>query len=92
MISGQGIGRLIATRNIRELLSRDYAISDSNNRPHYEQIRTVEDIVEHDKAGMIFSPKVGPHENIAVLDYNDEFANIIVNENISYEGNHNKLG
>ena len=34
---------------------------------------------------MIFSPKVGLHENVAVLDYNDEFANIIVNENISYE-------
>jgi DNA polymerase elongation subunit (family B) len=85
IISGQSIGRLIATRNIRELLSRDYAISDSNNRPHYEQIRTVEDIIQHDKAGMIFSPKVGLHENIAVLDYNDEFANIIVNQNISYE-------
>jgi DNA polymerase elongation subunit (family B) len=28
---------------------------------------------------------VGLHENVAVLDYNDEFANIIVNENISYE-------
>jgi DNA polymerase elongation subunit (family B) len=34
---------------------------------------------------MIFSPKVGLHGNVAVLDYNDEFANIIVNENISYE-------
>ncbi len=34
---------------------------------------------------MIFSPQIGLHENIAVLDYNDEFANIIVNENISYE-------
>ena len=28
---------------------------------------------------------MGLHENVAVLDYNDEFANIIVNENISYE-------
>ena len=34
---------------------------------------------------MIFSPKVGLHENVAVLDFNDEFANIIVNNNISYE-------
>jgi DNA polymerase elongation subunit (family B) len=29
--------------------------------------------------------KMGLHENVAVLDYNDEFANIVVNENISYE-------
>ena len=34
---------------------------------------------------MIFSPQIGLHENVAVLDYNDEFANIIVNNNISYE-------
>jgi DNA polymerase elongation subunit (family B) len=34
---------------------------------------------------MIFSPQVGLHENVAVLDYNDEFANIIVSNNISYE-------
>ncbi len=41
---------------------------------------------------MIFSPKIGLHENVAVLDSNDEFANIIVNENISYEtvGNNTK--
>jgi hypothetical protein len=87
IISGQSIGRLIYTRNIRELLSRDYVVSDRNNRTSYEQIRTVEDIIKYDKAGMIFSPKVGLHENVSVLDYNDEFANIIVNENISYEVN-----
>ena len=45
----------------------------------------LEDIIDRDKAGMIISPKVRLHENVAVLDYNDEFANIIVNENISYE-------
>src|SRR5207249_3085823 len=41
--------------------------------------------INKDKAGMIFSPHIGLHENVAVLDYNDEFANIIVNHNISYE-------
>ena len=61
-------------------------IPDSNSRERtYEHVRTLEDIIDKDKAGMIFSPKVGLHENVAVLDYNDEFANIIVNENISYE-------
>jgi DNA polymerase elongation subunit (family B) len=92
IISGQSIGRLIAARNMRELTTLDHVISDSNNRTCYEQIRTIEEIVKHDKAGMIFSPKVGLHENVAVLDYNDEFANIIINENISYESNHNTLG
>ena len=54
-------------------------------REHMNTFRTLEEIVDRDKSGMIFSPLVGLHQNVAVLDYNDEFANIIINENISYE-------
>ena len=79
------IGRLIANRNLYELIGRGYVISDNNNQRTHEQIRTIEEIIDRDKAGMIFSPQVGLHENVAVLDFNDEFANIIVNGNISYE-------
>ena len=86
LILKYSIGRLIANRNIYEMLTRDFVIPDNNNNERtYEHVRTLEDIIDKDKAGMIFSPKVGLHENVAVLDYNDEFANIIVNENISYE-------
>ncbi len=84
MILQYSLGRLIANRNQYELTARGHVISDNYRRTH-EKIRTVEEIVDKDKAGMIFSPKIGLHENVAVLDYNDEFANIIVNENISYE-------
>src|SRR5688500_11136510 len=35
--------------------------------------------------GMIISPQTGLHENVLVLDYNNEYANLIVNHNISYE-------
>ena len=52
---------------------------------HHEQIRTLEDIVDMDKAGMIVSPEVGIHENVAVLDFNDEYANLVLRHNISYE-------
>ena len=34
---------------------------------------------------MIISPEIGLHENVAVLDFNDEYANIITGNNISYE-------
>ncbi len=86
LILKYSIGRLIANRNIYEMLRRGFVIPDNNNNERtYEHVRTLEDIVDKDKAGMIFSPNVGLHENVAVLDYNDEFANIIVNENISYE-------
>ena len=79
------IGRLIANRYLYELIGRGYAISDAYNQRTHEQIRTIEEIIDMDKAGMIFSPQVGLHENVAVLDFNDEFANIVVNGNISYE-------
>jgi DNA polymerase elongation subunit (family B) len=85
MILQHSIGRLIASRNLFELLARGYVISDNYNQRTHENVRTLEEIVDRDKAGMIFSPLIGMHQNVAVLDYNDEFANIIVNENISYE-------
>ena len=85
MVLRYSIGRLIANRNIYELITRGHVISDNYNQRTHEHIRTLEEIVDRDKAGMIFSPQIGLHENVAVLDYNDEFANIIVNENISYE-------
>jgi len=34
---------------------------------------------------MIISPEIGLHENVAVLDFNDEYANITTRHNISYE-------
>src|SRR6478609_8455251 len=86
LILKYSIGSLIANRNIYEMLTRNFVILDNNNNERtYEHVRTLEDIIDKDKTGMIFSPHVGLHENVAVLDYNDEFANIIVNENISYE-------
>lgn len=34
---------------------------------------------------MIIFPKIGLHENVVVLDFNDEYANIIIRHNISCE-------
>jgi DNA polymerase elongation subunit (family B) len=34
---------------------------------------------------MIISPQTGLHENVLVLDYDNEYANLIVNYNLSYE-------
>lgn len=51
----------------------------------HEPIRTVEEINAKDKAGMIFSPFVGLHENVVVLDYENEYANLIIKHNLSPE-------
>lgn len=79
------IGRLITSRNCHELLMKNYVISD--NHQSQESVRSLAEIIENDKGGMIISPRVGAHENVAVLDFDDEFANIILNSNISYEFN-----
>jgi DNA polymerase elongation subunit (family B) len=83
LAASYGISRLIDNRNCYELLNRGFVISQSCNRQ--EPIRTVEEIVVKDKGGMIFSPRVGLHENVAVLDYENEYANLILKHNLSYE-------
>ena len=78
--------RLIDSRITYELLQRDFVVPKRQSISKYhEQIRTLNDIVEMDKAGMIVSPEVGIHENVAVLDFNDEYANLVLRHNISYE-------
>jgi DNA polymerase elongation subunit (family B) len=87
LASKYGMLRLIDSRITFELVQRDFIIPAriKTISKHYEQIRTLESIVEMDKAGMIISPEIGLHENVAVLDFNDEYANIITGHNISYE-------
>jgi len=83
------ISRLIDSRNCYELTQRGFVISRTDK---LERIRTIEEIIACDKGGMIFSPRLGLHENVAVLDYDDEYANLIITHNLSYEdiGNNTK--
>jgi DNA polymerase family B len=87
LASRYGMIRLIDSRITYELLQREFVIPPrvKTISKHHEQIRTFEDIVDFDKAGMIISPEIGLHENVAVLDFNDEYANLILRHNISYE-------
>jgi DNA polymerase elongation subunit (family B) len=59
------IGRVIDSRICYAIIQRGFVIpasgSKDNNR---EQIRTLEEINAKDKGGMIFSPRVGLHENV----------------------------
>ena len=80
------INRLIDSRNCFELIQRGFVIPSRarviDNREH---IRTVEQIVSGDKGGMVISPQIGLHEDVLALDYDNEYANLIVNHNLSYE-------
>ena len=87
LASKYGMIRLIDSRITHELIQREFVIPPRMRTisKHYEQIRTLENIVETDKAGMLISPEIGLHENVAVLDFNDQYANLMINHNISYE-------
>jgi len=78
-----GINRIVDSRNCYELLQRGFIIPRFNN--NHERIRTLDEIIAKDKGGMIFSPRVGLHENVVVLDYENEYANLILENNLSYE-------
>jgi len=46
---------------------------------------TAWDAVRRDRGGMLFSPVAGLHENVACIDFESMFPNIIVRKNVSYE-------
>lgn len=82
-----GMNRLIDSRNCYELIQRGYVIPEreSSSSNNHEHIRTIEELVSNDRGGMIISPQTGLHENVVVLDYDNEYANLIINHNLSYE-------
>ena len=68
---------MIDSRNCYKLLQRGFVTPHKKNAATHEQMRTVENIVENDKGGMIISPQIGLHENVVVLEYESEYANLI---------------
>ena len=76
--------RVNDSRVCYELMQKDYVIP--KNTGYYEYIRPMKEIFERDKGGIIISPKIGMvHANVAELDYESEYPNLIVKECISFE-------
>jgi len=76
--------KVIDSRNCYELMKRGYVIP--RNRGHYEYVRTMKEVVARDRGGCIISPKIGMvHENVAELDFESQYPNLIVRHNLSYE-------
>jgi len=90
LASRYGMNRLIDSRNCYTLIQKGFVIPSSGDDKNHEPIRTLEDINSKDRGGMIFSPRVGLHENVVVLDYENEYANLILKQNLSYETAHLK--
>lgn len=75
--------RCIDSRNCYELIKRGYAIPEQE---YYEPVRDLEDLLERDRGGISITPISGiAHHNVAALDFDSQYPNIILKGNLSYE-------
>ena len=76
--------RVIDSRNCYELIKRGYVIPE--NTGQYEYVRRVSDVVNRDRGGLIITSMIGVvHENVAELDFESQYPNLIVRDMLSYE-------
>jgi DNA polymerase elongation subunit (family B) len=76
--------KTIESKNCYELLQRGYAIPKKEG--YYEYVRTLKEVADRDRGSLILTPKIGVvHENVAELDFESQYPNLIVNGGLSYE-------
>ena len=75
-------GRAIESRQCYEARLHGVLL---RHRGGFQPVMTMQELLERDQGGLIFTPDVGLHENVGVLDFESMFPNLIVRRNISYE-------
>lgn len=76
-------GKTIDSRQCAEAVDMNVVVPDMNGGYGFKS--SAWDMIRSDRGGMIFSPKPGLHENVAALDFESMFPNIIIHKNVSYE-------
>jgi DNA polymerase elongation subunit (family B) len=81
--SDYAAGRAIESRQSYEARRKGYLLP---KRGFYQPVMSLQELLcKRDHGGLIFSPNVGLHENVAALDFESMFPHLILKENISYE-------
>ena len=76
-------GRAIESRQSYEARRRRILLPRNG---FFQPVMNLEELLrERDHGGLIFAPTVGLHENVAALDFESMFPQIILKHNISYE-------
>ncbi len=75
-------GRAIESRQCYEARSRGILLRRAGG---FQPVMTLRELLHRDHGGLILAPDVGLHENVAALDFESMFPNLIVRRNISYE-------
>ena len=76
-------GKRIDARQSFEALKKNILVPKRRGFSRFSM--TAKEIYEKDRGGLLFSPVTGLHENVAELDFESMFPNIIIHHNISYE-------
>jgi len=78
-----GAGRAVESRQCYEARRRGVLVP---RRGGFQPVMTLEELLgRRDQGGLIFTPDVGLHEDVAALDFESMFPNLITRRNISYE-------
>ena len=84
VVAAWGPSRTIDSRQCYEAMKHDILIPDTRAGTG-KNVLTAKEVAYTDRGALILSPRVGLHENVAELDFESLFPNILVKHNISYE-------
>lgn len=83
MVVSSTIGKILTTNEAWTALSRKFVVP--NVRPNVERERTISEIRDADKGGLILFPKPGIYDDAVQIDFNSMYPSLIINNNISAE-------
>jgi len=73
----------IESRSCFEMLARGYVIP---REEYFEDARSMKELTARDRGGITITPEAGRlHFNVAALDFDSQYPNIILKNNLSYE-------
>jgi len=82
MSAGWAPGKAIDSRQCYEARRRGVLVPRAG---FFQPVMPLDELLLRDQGGLILAPDVGLHENVAVLDFESMFPNLILRRNISYE-------
>ncbi len=87
-IAGSSIGKALTINEAWVAIKRRFAVPDT--KVNVERPKTLKELIEDDRAGLIVFPRPGFYDTAYQLDFTSMYPSIIVSRNISPENAHSK--
>jgi DNA polymerase I len=85
LLAESSIGKPLTANEARVAFSRRWLVPDTPPPEWAERWRTMSELLDHDRGGLIFRPKPGLYFNVAQLDFTSMYPTIIAKWNVSPE-------